>query len=551
MFSRKNHRRSRRLNRLLTDSSRAGAIEKLEDRALLTAPLVFTPANDSTARIRRPLITYEAVEGALSYEVRVTNLSTDQVVISRDNIDGTSFKPPQRLDQGTYTVEVRADLGFDGKTDFSEANRFVIDIRTPPSPGEVTPSGTVGTQTPTFTFEPSRGAKQYRIIVTDGDEQVLFRTIDRTEEFTSPVKLPESDDLTVFVAGINSVGEIGEFSQSSFAIAIDTPAQPQITGPARTNAGLVSDGTPTFTFTPVANAVSYILRVRDLTTGEVAIKENSLRETSFTSDVELEDGHQYRVTVVARNSAGERSRISDDYDFTLQRAVPITPVVFGPTGDITTAFPTATWQNVDGAFRFRLFVKELNTGSTQRYTLRDWDVSEDGQVASFQLPDRQRDGVYQISVQALNSAGSRSGISSPVTYTVVTSAEDVILPEGLLLPDSEMSLVDANDTDEYMADAATLVEQITVKATTKVVAAPTGQEEQEVVVTPEDSTVSAFADADWWTGDLTDSEVTEQPVEEENSEVGDVVATAAGVFAVPLLAAKLMKRVRNKKKKQK
>ena len=178
-------------------------------------------------------------------------------------------------------------------------------------------------------------------------------------------------------------------------------------------------------------------------------------------------------------------------------------------------------------------------------------MSEDGQVASFQLPDRQRDGVYQISVQALNSAGSRSGISSPVTYTVVTSAEDVILPEGLLLPDSEMSLVDANDTDEYMADAATLVEQITVKATTKVVAAPTGQEEQEVVVTPEDSTVSAFADADWWTGDLTDSEVTEQPVEEENSEVGDVVATAAGVFAVPLLVAKLMKRVRNKKKKQK
>ena len=50
---------------------------------------------------------------------------------------------------------------------------------------------------------------------------------------------------------------------------------------------------------------------------------------------------------------------------------------------------------------------------------------------------------------------------------------------------------------------------------------------------------------------MTDSEVTEQPVEEENSEVGDVVATAAGVFAVPLLVAKLMKRVRNKKKKQK
>ena len=90
--------------------------------------------------------------------MRVTNLSTNEVVISRDNIDGTSFKPSQKLDQGTYTVEVRADLGFSGETDFSEPNRFVVDVLTPPKPGgddgddEVTPSGTVGTQNPTFTL---------------------------------------------------------------------------------------------------------------------------------------------------------------------------------------------------------------------------------------------------------------------------------------------------------------------------------------------------------------------------------------------------------------
>jgi hypothetical protein len=512
-------------------------------------PVVLSPRNNSTQRILRPLFTYEPVAGAIDYEVRVTNLSTNEVVISKDGINGTRFKPSRKLSQGTYKVEVRADLGFNEKTEFSDAHIFTIDIQTPADLEVISPSDTtVGTQNPTFTFTPSRRAKRYRIIVTDGDEQVLFKTINRTHEYTSPVKLPESDDLTVFIAGINSVGEIGEFAQSSFAIEIGTPAKPTVTGPERTIAGIVSDGTPTITFTPVANAVSYILKVRDLTTGEVVIKENSLKQTTFTSDTELEDGHQYRITVVARNSAGERSRVSDNYDFTMQRALPTTPVIFGPTGDITTEFPTATWQNVAGAFRFRLFVKELNTGSTERYTFRNWDVSEDGQVASFQLPDRQRAGVYQMSVQAINSAGGKSGISSPVTYTVVTSAAEVVLPEGLLLPDNQMPLIDTNDTVEPMADV-TAVEQIMVKATS-IVEAPTAQTPPEVVA--QDPAASAFADADWWTGNLTDSEATEQSVEEADSDAaGDMVAAAAGVFAVPLLAAKLLKRVRSREKKQK
>ena len=530
-------------------------------------PQILTPENNSTETIRRPKITWTSALNSIDYEVRVFSLSANEEVLNVSGLTGTSYKvkAKDKLDQGTYQVEVRGFNVLDEPTDWSPASQFTVDIREPLTPVVTSPDGSTGTQKPEITWEKARYAKSYRIVIVDtgqDDTEILTATVNggNTLSYVPDIRLPESD-FTVFVAGINSVGEIGDYGTMDFDVSVQTPARPEITSPSVNANGTIGIATPTYRWTAVANAFRYDLKVVNLTTDELVIRKRYLTTTSFQDSTKLKDGNIYRVTVRARNTAGENSNFSRAVDFETRFEVPSTPDMIGPVGEVQTRTPVFQFENVDSATRFRLFVKDLNTNSTEMFNVKEWEVDDTGTIASYQLTSSQkiRRGTYQAWIQAVGeSASAASGYSNSVSFTVVSAAEtnlqglsnDIVTVNPTLDPvvnNTEVveptKPISADLLPEVASTPAAPVEVVQSKpAVTTDVTQPIEEHTDSAA-----AAMSEFPSIDW-VDVVTESDDTSDATTSD-SEVGHVVEAAAGILAFPVIAGRLLKRVRTRRKK--
>lgn len=528
------------------------------DSADAEVPQILTPSDDATLRNRRPRITWSGALNSTDYQLQVKSLSSNEIVLDLLDYDGTSYRfgKKAKLPQGTYEARVRGFNILGDATAWSERVIFTIDIPEPRDLEITDPTEVVGTQKPEIEWTKSRYAKKYRIVVTDknqDDAEVFRATVNgaNTLSYIPNRKLPESS-LTILIAGINSVGEVGEYATRDVRVDIKAPARPKVTAPFRNTNGTIGIPRPKFEWTPVAYAVRYDLKVQNLTTGETVIREKNLREPSFKAEKNLKDGNNYRVTVRARNTAGEYSKFSRSYDFETRFEVPSTPVMYGPIGDLQTRTPVFEWQNVGAATKIQLFIKDLDTNSTERFTVRasDWEESDDGFRVTYQLGQKLRRSTYQAWVRAIGASSSaKSGYSNSVAFTIVSS-ESV---ESLGLPGSDEQLADQPVTEATPAEVEQAASTITVEVvpeTVEVVAdrvVPPVPETHEVA---SEKAMTEFATAEWSMSDSVEPVESDATNDENDSEISSLVEASAGLMALPVIAGRLLKRVRNRRDKK-
>lgn len=513
-------------------------------------PVITAPDPGKTS-ILRPTITWTAVINAETYELRVHNRSSGETnFIREEGLKKTEYKHPTRMPQGTYEIDVRAFDALDRASKWSESVTVTIDVPHPTKPRLTGPDGDpVETQKPLITWKKAKRAKKYVLVVLDrnqDDAEVLRKTIKGAKvlEFQTTRKLPQSSDLVALLASVNVVGERSAFDEFEFGIDVPEPKRPTVTGPRKNSNGTVADTKPTFSWTAVEAAVSYDLKVRNRRTGKVVIRENSVKGTEFTPTKALaEESEGYEVTVRARNSAGELSQFSKKYVFILDVPTPETPTMFGPNGDTSARRPTAEWENVNAAVKYQLFVKALNTNSTKQYNVKDFDLSDDGQIASFRIPDKLAKGTYQAWVRALNSSNEKSGYSNQVTFTIVSADTQPIFvmpvdpDEAVAEPAADPRTQPTNPVAVDAAEAAMAsVSDTTVLAPqADVVQTEAQSAESEALATA----MAEFADQDWVA-----------PAEnDEGSDADTTEATSLAIagLAVPFAASRLIRRLRRRR----
>jgi len=553
------------------------AVNEVGERGVWATPRKFTMANaqagvpeitnpdDGTkTSARRPWITWTPTVAAVSYELRVDNLSTgENNVIRRSDIKQAQYRPPKKLPQGVYAFSVRAFDAVGRPTDWSPVERATIDIPRPTKPTLTGPTDLIDTQFATFTWTRAGRAKRYELVVVDenrDDTVVLRRTIrgGATLSYTSNRKLPQSTRLVALLRAVNEVGEVSEWSQLSFGIDVPVPGRPKVTGPRRNTNGTTDDRTPTFSWTLTDAAVSYDLKVIDLETRRTIIRQKSVKTDSFTTETRL-DEKRYRVVVRARNSAGEFSRWSRAYDFVIDEAQPDTPTMNGPRGTVTARRPRFRWENVKAA-RFILFIKDLSTNSTRKISVRDWDVSDDGTEASFRIEDRLGKSTYETWVQAVNSGNEKSAYSNSVGFTIVSyegyvDPSDFEVPETPAVPEAAAEPAEAPKAAEtqFIVDVQPEVTEEAAAVARELVAAPVVNSleavAEEVDSTVRDAAIASVMGSDWWSPEPTVTSDTDVGLEEGNSTVAVGTSLALGVVAVPTLAGRLFDRLRDRKKR--
>ena len=144
----------------------AAAWSPLSEFYVVPAP-VITGGNLPTFD-RSPTLDWEAVTGAVSYEVFVRNSTTGATVHYPRNLTETSWTPPADLADGPYRWWVLA-TGANGVRGQWSAP---IDIHVGGRPNVLSPAGTVNSSTPTINWQAVDGAVRYELWVTNMSSMV-------------------------------------------------------------------------------------------------------------------------------------------------------------------------------------------------------------------------------------------------------------------------------------------------------------------------------------------------------------------------------------------
>ncbi|MCA9016369.1 MAG: hypothetical protein KDA77_13635, partial [Planctomycetaceae bacterium] len=152
---------------------------------------VVSPANHATTFDSTPTISWNAVTGAQSYEVWISEVG-GSVVFQQTGIVSTSFTIPIALNAQEHRVWVRPEVnGTSGN--WSPSSDFFVseDTAVITSPAQ---NGAVFSLTPTVLWSPVAGAESYELWISEVDGGTVFDQSGITSaSFTVPITLNEEE----------------------------------------------------------------------------------------------------------------------------------------------------------------------------------------------------------------------------------------------------------------------------------------------------------------------------------------------------------------------
>jgi ELWxxDGT repeat protein len=385
------------------------------------APVLTGPASVSGSL--RPTVTWNAVGTATEYEVWISNNSTGENPLIREIVSGTSFTPSSDLGIGRYTVWVRT-LGTEGgpPSVWSVQRSFRIKVAVLQPSVSTDPANGFAM----ISWQALPGAVTYDVWIDrlDVPTSQIYRNTNVSGTSVTPTTLP-SGRYRVWVRGLAADGLDGAWSLAKDFAATQVPV---ITG------GLnpTFDTSPTISWTAVPGAASYEVYVRSINGNFKVLHQKNIVGTTFTWPTLPAGPYEYWVRVTGATVWSAPVLINTDGRTS----------VLMPTGTTTNQRPEISWQPVDQAVRYELWVDQLGVN---QQIIHETNLTS----TSFTPPSNLPLGSYRVWVRAISSTTTAPwspavDFSIAATELLFASDNDVPLFESLF-SDSELAgLLDEN-----------------------------------------------------------------------------------------------------------
>jgi hypothetical protein len=281
------------------------------------------------------------------------------------------------------------------------------------TPAILSPSGTITTVLPTFSWTSSLRADRYTLEVYNATTNALMLlkvtaatqyTVNPEDSSVQPGRinsLPQGS-YTVRVRALRGDGgpnnQSGWSALGTFTIDVPLPSKPTIISPKN----LTGESFPTFSWTKGLIDKGFTLQVFRKDTSTRVIYKTNHASNSYVHFDPLANG-AYTVNVRAINAANEVGPLSDPVDFTVTTPTLVAPKLSAPIGTSTSIQPRFVWNAVAGAAFYRLTVHNLSTGKVQ--------FIQDNlpRSSTFFDPPVMPQGNYRASIQALSNAVGGDG----------------------------------------------------------------------------------------------------------------------------------------------
>ena len=269
--------------------------------------------DSGTLNTATPTLQWSPVPGASGYDLFLQDTTTGTQVFDPLPVTTTSFAVIAPLNNGdTYQWDVTAFDNFGNVGLAPPALTFTVAVTTvgPPTPTLKGPIGKTKIATPIFQWTPVPNAVGYSLYLKDTTtSQILYPGIPVNGlMYTPPTPLADADSYDWYVRAIYSDGTLGPAPPGAdFGISdasdLAGPPTPTFANP------LASGATPTFQWSPVANATGYQIEVFDTTNGKINSPQApiTVNATSYTAGTPLTPGHTYQWEVAAFDASGQET----------------------------------------------------------------------------------------------------------------------------------------------------------------------------------------------------------------------------------------------------
>jgi hypothetical protein len=362
---------------------------------------------------------------------------------------GTATQSKTWTTTGTYNVKSRARCATHTNILSNWSNSLSVDI-TPSPPAAATlisPTGTITTATPTYTWNAVAESTWYNLSVNDS-------TGSRISQWYSSVQAgcgsgTGTCSVAPSVALVNGAaqwkvqtynsGGYGPWS-TPMSFTVNAPVAP----PAATlvsPSGTISTTTPAYTWNAVSAATDFYLWVNDATGARVqqwytAVQAGCSSGTgtcSVTPATALASGSGAWY-IQTKNSVGT-GPWSSGMSFTVQLPSPPAATLASPSGTITDTTPTYTWNAVSGATWYRLWVNDSTGNKIQKWYPAADAGCADGAGPCSATPTTEVIGSCQWWIQIYTAAGFGPW-SVPLSFTTPIPtppvAATLISPSGTI-----------------------------------------------------------------------------------------------------------------------
>jgi hypothetical protein len=246
----------------------------------------------------------------------------------------------------------------------------------------LTPTGSVTTLTPAFTFGAVPGSTGYQIYLQNnttatGGPSAVFTPTQAgcpsgigTCSFTLPTPLIDNNNYSWIVSALNAAGQGPWSTGLNFLISAVLPPAPTINTPT----GSISTTSPSFTFNAVSGATGYriFLQNNNTSTGKESLVFTPLQANCPTGNgicnidiaqfTPLSDNTSYSWAASALNAVGQ-GPYSSGLNFFVSTLPPPALTISSPVGSIITTTPAFTFNAVPGATGYQIYLQN-NTTST-------------------------------------------------------------------------------------------------------------------------------------------------------------------------------------------
>ena len=371
------------------------------NRLILTVeaakPEVTAPIGATSSQT--PQLTWTAVNGAASYDVWISNLSTGQSPQLQVNVVATNYTPTTALGIGRYRTWIRSRSAGGQLSAWSTARDFQITAA--PVTGEV--ASPVFSGTPLISRNALPGAANYDLWINNtstGQSQVVRQQNLTTDSYQVPASLGLGVH-TFWVRGTDADGVAGAWSVSKqfTSAARVTPTSPN---------GPTFSTQPSFQWQTVTGANRYEVSVVNRATNAVVLSQAGITGTNWTPVTSLPNGN-YRWWVRASSTVnGIVGGWSIQTDFNTGGK----PTVLTPAGTTNDRTPTISWTAVQGATRYELWVSRIDGGGV---VINLTNLTTANYTPPVDLVPR----AYRIWVRAVSSSGILSDWSAAVDLTIL------------------------------------------------------------------------------------------------------------------------------------
>ncbi|MBF0108988.1 MAG: cadherin repeat domain-containing protein [Magnetococcales bacterium] len=426
----------------VTPSKNTGEATITVPTPTLSTPTPVSPKG--TVANLTPGFSWSAVSGASHYRLRVTDASNVQVIDQTysaatagcsSGSGSCSVSPGTTLAVGVGSWTIMATNTTNG-TESAQSGRqgftIVQPTTKPGTPTPVSPSGSVTTLSPSFTWNATTDANAYILRVTDGSGSVATRVVTATvagcpsSSGTCATTFPNpfvAGAGSWTVQGYNATDNLTGTASAALGFTLSAPATttPLLVSPI----GSVTTNTPTYIWNAESGATGYLLKVTNANglvlhyanmTPEAAGCASGTGTCSVTPAVSLPAGTiTWSVAVVPSKTTGQAT-------INVPTPALATPTPIAPNGTVATLTPSFSWGAVQGATHYRLRVTDATSSLVidQTYTIAATSCSSGSGSCSIAPGTTLAIGKGTWTIMALHTSNSTQSAESGRTSFSIT-----------------------------------------------------------------------------------------------------------------------------------